>query len=65
MRYSNERKAEYLRLCRQYNFAKQDLVVFPNGDGALFIAMSLALQIAKATVPIRWGLPGFISSQGM
>ena len=60
MRYNAQHKAEYLRICRRYNQAEQNL-----GDGALFVALSLRLQIAKATVPKRWGLPGFIRSAGV
>ena len=58
--YSIAHKAEYVRLCRLYNKAEQNL-----GDGVAFVALSLRLQIAKAYVPNRWGLPGFIRKQGV
>lgn len=62
MRYSNFRKAEYVRLCQRYNASA--LRLNTEGGGLAFVRLSLQIQQAKADVPNRWGLPGFVRSCG-
>lgn len=61
MRYSQADKAAYIRLCQSYNTAKQQLEARATTN---FAALSLALHIAKAGVPLRWRTPKFIRECG-
>jgi len=76
MRYKQSDKRAYRSLCRQYNRVWHELKRVPtnsfNNDEFgvwramnLFTILSVRLHAAKARVPIRWGLPGFVRNCGM
>ncbi len=62
-KYNQFDKMTYISMCQRYNAAaaKLDTEV----DKAKFVKLSLQLHIAKASVPGRWGLSGFVSSCGV
>lgn len=61
-KYNQFDKITYVSICQQYNTAAAKLDT--NVDQAKFVALSLQLHMAKAHVPKRWGLPGFVSNCG-
>jgi len=71
VRYKKSDKRAYLNLCRRYNKAWHDLKEVstnPTGDEQaihVFTVLSICLHAAKARVPIRWGLLGFVRKCGM
>ena len=63
MKYSNFRKAEYVRMCQRYNASA--LRLNTKDGGLAFVRLSLQIQQAKADVPNRWGFPGFVRNCGL
>lgn len=64
MKYNNQNKQAYLKLCQQYNAEAKRITGKDRNSNISFVILSLQLHQAKSLVPKRWGQPCFIQRVG-